>query len=180
MDVPLLISTAHAALTMRHLIFRQSGALLGVLLAFAAASTVRADDKADHLAIVVNKASKLDDISSADLQKYFKADKTKTPDGAKVVIVMQDAGRPERDGALKLIYKMSEREYTDFFVEATFTGAVSAAPKSFPSAAAVKQFAADTPGAIGYVRGSEADDTVKVLKVDGKAPGDADYKLKLK
>lgn len=155
--------------------------LTGLVLALVVlAGSARADDKADSLAIVVNKTCKLDDVSFSDLQKYFKADKSKTPDGTKIALAMQDVGRPERDGALKLIYKMGEREYADFFVEATFTGAVASAPKSLPSGAAVKQFVAGTPGALSYVRGSEADDSVKVLKIDGKSPGDADYKLKLK
>jgi len=152
---------------------------LGLLAAMTAVG-VRAQDKADCLAIIVPKDSKLDDITSADLQKYFKADKTKTPDGTKIAIVMIDVGRPERDAALRAIYKMNETEYNDFFVSATFTGAVAAAPKALPSVAAMKKYVGDTPGAIGYLRASDADDTVKVLKVDGKAPGEPDYKLKMK
>lgn len=140
------------------------------------ATTLRAGD----LAVVVNKASALSELSSADLAKYFKAEKSKTPDGTKLVIVMQDTGRPERDAALKGIYKMSESEYTDYFVEATFTGAAAAAPKALPSGGAVKKFIAETPGGIGYVLSTDADDSIKVLKIDGKAPGDADYKLKVK
>ena len=154
-----------------------------LLLACALAATTtcaRAGDASGDLAVIVNKASKLDDVSSADLAKYFKADKSKAPDGTKLVIVMHDAGRPERDAALKGIYKMSEEAYTEHFVEATFTGAVTAAPKALPSAAAVKKFVAETAGGIGYVRASDADDSVKVLKVDGQAPGDANYRLKLK
>src|ERR1051326_7414570 len=154
-----------------------------LLLACLTAANTRmvfAQDKADHLAIIVNKASKLDEISMGDLQKYFKAEKTKTPDGTKVIIVMLDIGRPERDAALKSIYKMSDTEYNDFFVSATFTGAVQAAPKALPSPAAMKKYVSDTAGAIGYLRASDADDSVKVLKVDGKSPGEADYSLKLK
>jgi hypothetical protein len=144
-------------------------------LSFAVAN-VRGGD----LAIVVNKASALADISSADLAKYFKAEKGKTPDGKKLVIVMQEAGHPEREAALKGIYKMSEAEYTDYFVEATFTGSVESAPKALPGAVAIKKFVAETPGGIGYVQASETDDSIKVLKIDGKLPGDADYKLKIK
>jgi len=146
---------------------------LGLLLGVAGA-------RADDLAIIVNKTNSLDSISSADLAKYFKAEKSKAPDGKKLVIVMQDVGRPERAAALKDIYKMSETEYNDYFVEATFTGAVAAAPKALPSGAAVKSFVAETPGGIGYVVSGDADASVKVLKIDGKAPGDADYKLKVK
>jgi ABC-type phosphate transport system substrate-binding protein len=149
------------------------------IVMFGAIGT-QAQDKAEQLAIIVNPASPLNDISFVDLQKYFKAEKTKTPDGTKVVIVMQDVGRPERDAALKLIYKMSEDEYSDYFVGQTFTGAVAAAPKTYKSVATIKKYVAETPGAIAYVRATEADDSVKVLKVNGKSPGDADYKLGMK
>jgi hypothetical protein len=154
--------------------------LVCVGVAMLAAPGTQAQDKTEQLAIIVNPANPLDDISIVDLQRYFKAEKTKIPDGTKVVIVMQDVGRPERDAALKNIYKMSEEEYSDYFVSQTFTGAVAAAPKSFRSASYVKRYVAETRGAIGYIRASDVDDSVKVLKVNGKAPGDADYKLGMK
>jgi ABC-type phosphate transport system substrate-binding protein len=141
---------------------------------------VNAQDKSTELAIIVGKSSALDDVTTAQLQKYFKAEKTKAPDGTKIAIVMQDVGNPERDAALHDIYKMSEAEYNDYFVGQTFTGAVAAAPKALPSSAAVKQYVAATAGALGYVRASDADDSVKVLKVDGKSPGDAGYSLSMK
>ena len=147
---------------------------LAILLSGLAA---RADDA---LAIVVNVASKLDNVSSSELERYFKAEKTKTPDGTKLVIAMHAPGRPEREAALKYIYKMSEDEYTNFFVEATFTGAVSSAPKAFPSPGAVKKFIAATPGAISYLRESDVDATVKAVKVDGKPTSDPAYPLKVK
>ena len=160
--------------------FFQTLQVILVALLLSGITAAHAQDKATQLAIIVNKACSLDNVTTAEVQKYFKADKSKTPDGTKIVIVMQDVGNPDRDAALRAIYKMSEAEYNDFFVGQTFTGAVAAAPKALPSSAAVKQFVAATPGAISYVRASDADDSVKILKVDGKSPGDADYGLKLK
>ncbi len=153
------------------------------IAAFAAvllAAPVRADDKAGDLAIIVNKASKLDTVSSADLARYFKAEKSKTPDGTKIALAMFAPDHPERAAALAGIYHMSEAEFADYFVEATFTGAVSAAPKALNSAAEVKAFVGGNAGGLCYLRASEADDSVKVLKVDGVAPGEAGYKLKIK
>ena len=150
-----------------------------LLLASTGLALLAVPARAADLAIVVNKACGLDNVTSAELTKYFKAEKTKATDGTKLVIVVQDPGRPERDAALKRIYKMSESEYTDYFVEATFTGAVTAAPKSLPSSAAVKKFVADTAGALGYLASGDTDDSVKILKVDGHAPGDGGYPLKL-
>lgn len=149
------------------------------LCALLAATGAHAQSKADHLAIIVGKNNALDSVTAAELQKIFRAEKAKGPDGTKFVIVMQDASQPARAAALAGIYKMTDAEYNKYFLQATFTGAVTAAPKAM-SAAAVKKFVAETPGAIGYVRADEADDTVKVVKVDGHAPGEADYKLTMK
>lgn len=153
--------------------------LLSLALLLGPVVVAQAGDASGDLAIVVHKASPLDDVSSADLAKFFKAEKGKMPDGAKVVIVMQEPGRPERAAALKFIYRMDEAEYANHFAEATFTGAVASAPKALPSGSAVKKFVAGAPGGLGYVRGSELDDSVKTLRIDGRSPGDADYKLKI-
>lgn len=150
---------------------------LRLLLAFTAIIAL-AQDKPDSLAIVVGKTSSMDEVTFADLQRIFKAEKAKTPDGKKILLLMNAAGL-ERETALREIYKMTEAEYSRFFLQATFTGSVQAAPKALASSAAIKQFVAENPGAIGYVRSHDLDDSVKALKVDGKAPGDADYKLKL-
>ena len=40
------------------------------------------------------------------------------------------------------------------------------------------KFVSFVSGAIGYVRPEEVDASVKVLRVDGLAPGDPGYKLK--
>ena len=75
---------------------------------------------------------------------------------------------------------MEEADYAKYFLQATFTGQVPAAPRTLSGAATAKQFVSVTPGAVGYVRGSDVDDSVKTLKVDGKSPGEAGYALKVK
>ena len=157
--------------------------LLPGLLALAVAVAVavaQPPDKAAHLAIVVNKQSSLSDISSAELARYFKAERSKTPNGVKLVVVMQEPGRPERAAALRDILKMTEAEYGKHILHATFTGAVAGTPKALASSRAVIEFVGVTAGGLGYVRGDEADDSVKVLKVDGKFPGEAGYAFSVK
>jgi hypothetical protein len=40
------------------------------------------------------------------------------------------------------------------------------------------RFIFNTSGAIGYVQAAEVDDTVKVVPIDGRLPGDARYPLR--
>ena len=139
-----------------------------------------AGDNSGDLAIIVNKSSTLTSLTSAELTKVFRAEKAKGPDGVKFVISMREAGSPERATALAGIYQMAEADYSKYFLQATFVGLVQSAPRQNSSPAAMRQFVASTPGGIGYVRASEVDDSVKVVQVDGHAPGDPSYPLKIK
>ena len=139
-----------------------------------------AEDKADHLAIIVNKKSGVDNLALAQLTKIFRGERPRDPQGNKFVILMREKDSAERSAVLKIVYAMSEQEYQKYFLQATFTGAVQSAPKQVNGAAATITFVANNPGAIGYVRASEVDDSVAVVKVDGKAPGEDGYGVKLK
>ena len=76
---------------------------------------------------------------------------------------MAAPGSPERSAVLAAIYKMTESDYAKYFLQAAFTGAVAAPPKDASSSAQVKQLVAENPGAIGYIKQADADDTVKVV-----------------
>ena len=143
------------------------------------ASLAMADDKGADLAVVVNKDTPLDNVDLATLAKIFKCEKVKASDSVRFAVAMRESGSPERAAALKQIYQMTDANYQKYFLQATFTGQVQAAPKKLGSVASLKQFVSNTPGAISYMRGSDLDDSVKVVKVDGKAPGEAGYGLKI-
>lgn len=152
-------------------------ACLACLCAWLSPDFTRAGDKRVVLAIIVNPASGLSDISTADLAKIFKAQKTRSAEGVRYLVAGCAPGTPEREAALRSIYKMSEGEYERYFLQGTFAGTIQSAPKVLPDGAAVRHFVASAPGAIGYVFAGQTDATVKVLTVDGRPPGDAGYPL---
>ena len=43
----------------------------------------------------------------------------------------------------------------------------------------VRKFIFNVPGAIGYLRKSDVDATVKIVRIDGLDPEDKDYKLRV-
>jgi len=117
----------------------------------------------DQVAIIVNTSNSVGSLAPADIHRIFLGDKSTWPNGKHIFLVMAPPGSSERAIVLKDIYKMSEAEYAKYFLQAAFTGAVSAPPKDAASAAEVKQLVAANPGAIGYVKAQDADDSVKVL-----------------
>jgi ABC-type phosphate transport system substrate-binding protein len=144
--------------------------LLTVLVCSAA-------DEAE-LAVVVNKATAAETISSGDLRLMILGEKSKWPDGKRVAAVQTPPASPERALLLKAVYKMSDAVLKRYYMHAAFTGTDVALPRDVASADALKQFVAVTPGAIGCILASEVDPSVKVLKVDGSAPGEPGYKLR--
>jgi ABC-type phosphate transport system substrate-binding protein len=117
----------------------------------------------DQIAIVVNTSNNVSGLSAADLHKIFLGEKSTWPNGKHVFLIMAPSGSPERAVILANICKMSEGDYAKYILQATFTGAIAAPPKEIESAAQIKQTVAANPGAIGYVKAQDVDDTVKVV-----------------
>jgi ABC-type phosphate transport system substrate-binding protein len=131
------------------------------------------------LVIIVNRANPLADIDYDELRRVFLAERTHWSHGRKrITLVMRERG-PERETALRLIHRMSESDFKRHFLRAVFTGQVESPPKILSTAAGVRRFVFHVPSAIGYVRAGDLDSTVKVLRVDGHAPGEPGYPLNL-
>jgi phosphate transport system substrate-binding protein len=133
----------------------------------------------EALAVIVNKSNPLDNVSLTELRKIFMGEQTRWPSGNRVTVVMRQPGQDERATALQLIYRMSERDFNRYFLRGTFTGETQSVPKTVAAAAGVRKFVFNVPGAIGYLRASEVDDSVKAVRVDGRAAWDASYPLRL-
>jgi ABC-type phosphate transport system substrate-binding protein len=158
--------------------------LLAVIIAGAAllaapsgshAQTAQNAQNAEPLAIVVNKSNPLSEVSLSDLRKIYRGQRGRWSNGRRVTIVMRDAGTPERGAILRSLYGLDERDYRRDFLQSIFSGEANDAPKMLATPNGVLRFVFNVPGAIGYVRASEVDDSVKVLRVDGRLPGDAGY-----
>src|SRR5262245_54129193 len=132
----------------------------GLLLAAPPLTLISAAGEVD---IIVNKANTTADLSVADARKIFLGDKTTWPSGKRVSILMLAQGQPEREVVLRDIYKMSESDYAKYFLQAAFTGKVSAPPKDIPSAAQLRQAVAENPGAHAYGKKEDLADSVKVV-----------------
>ncbi len=118
---------------------------------------------AGEVDVIVNKTNSISDLNLADAKKIFMCDKTTWPSGKRISVMMLGQGRPERAVVLSEIFKMSEADYTKYFLQAAFAGKISAPPRDVASPATVKQLVSETPGAIGYLTKEDVDDSVKVV-----------------
>ena len=165
------------------LVLLGSAILLAIRFGPPAGATVGPDERRgspeQSLAIVVNRANPVDNVSFHELRKIFLGRRSHWPNGRRIAVAMLDYGQPERETVLEHIYEMDESSYRNYFLRGMFRGEVFMSPKTLASPTVVRKFVFNAPGAIGYLRASDVDDSVKVLRIDGHLPLDRDYVLQI-
>ena len=147
--------------------------------ALCAAAPATTDVATEPLAIIVNRSNSVSDLSITELRRIFLGDRSHWPNGRRITLVMREPGELERKTMLRDLYQMSESELKNHFLHGLFTGDILVSPKILATAVGVRKFVFNVPGAIGYVRLSDVDDTVKVLRVDELLPDDKGYRLRV-
>jgi ABC-type phosphate transport system substrate-binding protein len=142
--------------------FQRVAALLAFLL------TCLTPCFAHHMAVVVNKDNNVGNLTSVHLSKIFRSEIKKWPDGKAVVLVLHKDSEGETE-TLERLMKMSPGEWK----------ALIAAHKDtiqmVDSDADVLKIVQSTPGAIGLVDVRSVDNTINVVRVDGKLPMESGY-----
>jgi ABC-type phosphate transport system substrate-binding protein len=130
-----------------------------------------------NLAIVVNLNNTVNNLSTPELRRIFLGERGHWPNGRRITLVMLEPGWPERAAALSTIYQMNETDFNNHFLHGLFTGEVFASPKTLATPEGVRKFIFNVPGAIGYLRETDVDKSVKVVRIDERLPSDKGYKL---
>jgi phosphate transport system substrate-binding protein len=160
-------------------------AILVVLLATAALieplpqSRVQAARPKESLAIIVNRENPIENMSMSELRTVFLGERSHWSNGRRITLVMMETGQPERDVVVRDVCRMSESDFRRRFLQGLLTGEVLVSPKTLATPVGVRKFVFNVPGAVGYLRPEDVDDSVKVIRIDGRLPGDAEYPLKI-
>ena len=128
---------------------------------------------AHHMAVVVDKENKVQNVSSAHLARIFKGEVKKWPDGRNLVLVLHKSS-PDEITTLARLTKMTPAEIKAMISQST-TAQGKGPIRTVESDADVIEAVASTPGAIGLVEERSINDRVAVVKVDGKLPMESGY-----
>jgi ABC-type phosphate transport system substrate-binding protein len=129
-------------------------------------------------AVVVNKSNPVDSISMAELRKIVLAQVNRWAGDHNLITVLMT--HDEQSGALQTVCGMTEKDFNFHIMRARFNGETIRTPTILVSAAKLKQTVASTAGAIGFILATDVDDSVKVVKVGGLAPGQSGYPVSVK
>jgi len=134
---------------------------------------------AGELAIVVNKNNPLDNLSKRDLKRIYLSDMTKWEDGKDILTITLPPASAERKAFQDKVLGMSTDDLAKYLNDEQIKGKNIKASSVQQSGKSAKLFISKVPMAIGYADSDDAKgDDIKILKIDGKLPGEGGYPLK--
>ena len=131
----------------------------------------------ERYAVVVNPATPVSDVTLAQLRRIFRGEQQFWSGGARVVLFVQAEGTSDRTVVLKRVYEMDENAYKRYWIAKTFRDEVASGPKLVSTSTLARRLTAQVPGAIAVIPLSAVNESVRVLRVDGRLPDEAGYAI---
>lgn len=164
---------------------RQALRALGfaALIALLACFTVpRSDARGQEkqtvaLAVIVHPKNPATDVKLREARQILKLDKQFWDNRVRVDLYLPARDSDARTVMLDKIYNKTDEELTKYFVGKVFSGEIPREPSVARSTQAAGKLVARSEGAISVVPANEVPEGVKVLRIDGKKPGDEGYPL---
>jgi ABC-type phosphate transport system substrate-binding protein len=143
----------------------------------AAAGLISVKESTD-IAVVVNAKNPAENLTLGELTKVLLGEQSKWKDNTKVVVILRPPGTRERTVLLEKVLHMTEQQFKQSWMAALFRGEVEGEPFTAPSNGTASNYLDVYPGGIAFMPGTTVRADLKVLKVNGRLPGESDYPVK--
>ena len=146
--------------------------LLGRFASSPAAQTAPSD-----VAVVVHPDVPVDSLTTADLRRLVLGDRGFWPGSLRVTLLLRAPVAHERDVVLKNICEMTEAQFRQHWIAKVFRADTAVAPKIVYSSDMAVDLVNRMAGAIAFVDAAQVGRGMRVVKIDGRMPGDKGYTL---
>jgi ABC-type phosphate transport system substrate-binding protein len=151
--------------------------LMPLLICLTSLVSVRiAAAQAEDVAVVVNERNPVSKMSRAELRRIFAGEERSWSAGLPIKVFVRASGTQERGALLKLL-GMTEQEYKQYWTGQVFRGEAQAEPFTLPSNGMQREALVAYPGAVALVRLQDVKAGMKVLRLEGRMPGEAGYPI---
>jgi hypothetical protein len=157
---------------------RKTRYILGVIVMLACSLGSPQASTTGDIAVVVNASNPVNDISVSELRNMLIGDRRFWKGNVRIKLILRGPGTRERDAVLDLLLKMDNKAFAAQWRAKVFRGEASEEPISVPTVSHLEQYVLENPGAITFMTGKISTPKLKVLRLDGKLPGDDGYPLK--
>jgi hypothetical protein len=147
-------------------------------VALCCLQTAAAQSRDIDVAVVVHPDTPVSNLTLAEVRKVLLGERQYWSANVPVVLLMRAPVARERDVVLKTIYQMSESQFKQYWIAKIFRAEAASAPKIVYSNDMANELVTAIPGAIAFIDSREVRPGSKVVRVDGRLPGDAGYALR--
>src|SRR5438477_8957656 len=151
--------------------------VMGPLLACSALLRAQPTSGGD-IAIVVNSAVPIGNLSFDDLRKLVLGDKQYWAGSLRITLLLRAPVARERDVVLRKVYDMNEAQFRQYWIGKVFRAETASGPKIVYSNDMAVSLLSSLPGSIAFIDSGEVPRNLKVLQIDGKLPGQQGYPLR--
>jgi ABC-type phosphate transport system substrate-binding protein len=149
-----------------------------LLLAFLSGLALPATAVGGDIAVVVRPDTPVDDLTLSQTRKLFLGERQFWNSNLGVTLLVRAPVARERDVLLKVVYRMSEAEFKQYWILKMFRQEAAEGPKIVFSGQMAAELVTALPGSVTFVDTTQVPKGLKVLRIDGKLPGEAGYPLK--
>jgi ABC-type phosphate transport system substrate-binding protein len=154
------------------------GVLLLGWMCLCCLETAAAQSHDVDVALVVHPDAPVSNLTLAEVRKVFLGERQYWSATVPVVLLIRAPVARERNVVLKVIYQMSESQFKQYWIAKIFRAESASAPKVVYSNDMANELVTAIPGAIAFIETREVRPGSKVIRVDGRLPGEAGYPLR--
>lgn len=130
------------------------------------------------VAVIVHPDVPVDSLTYAELRRVLLGDREFWASGLRVTLLIRAPIAHERDVVVRDVCQMTEAQFRQHWIGKVFRADTAAGPKIVYSAEMALDQVTRTPGALTFaLASSAAGKGGKILKIDGKLPGQAGYRI---
>jgi hypothetical protein len=129
-------------------------------------------------AVVVHPDVAIDSLPLVDLRRVLLGDREFWSPGVRITLFIRAPIAGERDAAVKTVCQMTEAQFRQHWIGKVFRADTQAGPRIVYSNDMAIDQVSRTPGALAFIATPVTAKNVKVLKIDGKLPGQAGYPIR--
>ena len=145
--------------------------LVNLLLCIGSAQSGLAD-----VAIIVRSDVPAEDLTFEEIRKLFMGDRQFWSSNLRVTLLIGAPGAHERDVFLR-VCQMREAGFRQYWISKVFRAETSRTPKIVYSNEMAIDLVSAIPGAVASVESSQVPKGLKVLRINGRLPGEKGYPL---
>jgi hypothetical protein len=131
----------------------------------------------NDVAVVTNADVPINNLSLYEVRRLVLGERDFWTPGVRVTLILNAPGAHERDVILKTVCRMTEAQFRQHWIAKMFRADTLIRPRIVDTTEMVADLTSRTTGAIAFVDAARIGKNVKVLKIDGLAPGERGYAL---